>query len=109
VILPLLGFDIDPGRQGACPGGVVGCGGRRAGGGGTGGEDVEAAQRWVGRREDDDNTCQPCRRATTAAVPNRAAAYADYPGGEGYVRCVGAEYGNECRCKVIKRGRKGDE
>ncbi|MFJ6066572.1 phage portal protein [Streptomyces tendae] len=73
----------------------------------TGGE-IEAAQRWVAVAEDDDNTCQPCRDNDGQTYRNRAQAYKDYPGGSGYVHCVGAEYGNDCRCRVVKRGRKGE-
>jgi len=71
------------------------------------GEDVEAAMRWVAVAHHDDNTCQPCADNDGKTYRNRAQAYQDYPGGSGYVDCVGAEYGNKCRCKVVKR-RKGD-
>ncbi|MFE2326126.1 phage portal protein [Streptomyces sp. NPDC059385] len=70
--------------------------------------DVQAAQRWVAVSEDDDNTCEPCRDNNGQTYRNRAAAYRDYPGGAGYIHCVGAQYGNDCRCKVVKRG-KGSE
>jgi HK97 family phage portal protein len=70
--------------------------------------EIEAAQRWVAVAEDDDNTCQPCRDNDGQTYKNRAQAYRDYPGGSGYVHCVGAEFGNDCRCKVVKRGRKGE-
>ncbi|MFI1889824.1 phage portal protein [Streptomyces jumonjinensis] len=69
--------------------------------------DVAAAQRWVVQAVIDDNTCTPCRDNDGRTYRSRADAYRDYPGGEGYVNCVGAEYGNECRCTVMKRGRKG--
>ncbi|WP_033307345.1 phage portal protein [Streptomyces iakyrus] len=72
------------------------------------GEDFENAQRWVVVAHDDDNTCEPCRDNAGRTYKNRAQAYKDYPGGSGYVKCVGAEYGNECRCRVVKRGRKGE-
>ncbi|MDN3244153.1 phage portal protein [Streptomyces sp. ZSW22] len=72
------------------------------------GEDIEDAQRWVVVAHDDDNTCTPCRDNNGKTYRNRAQAYKDYPGGSGYVHCVGAEFGNECRCKVVKRGRKGE-
>jgi hypothetical protein len=62
----------------------------------------------VAKCEDDDNTCGPCRENNGRTYKNRADAYADYPGGRGYVNCVGAEHGNDCRCRVVKRGRKGD-
>ncbi|MFD3640967.1 phage portal protein [Streptomyces griseus] len=71
---------------------------------------VDAAMRWVVVAEDDDNTCAPCRENNGHLYRNREQAYKDYPGGAGYVHCVGAEYGNDCRCKVVKRrAPKGDE
>ncbi|MFF7550933.1 phage portal protein [Streptomyces canus] len=71
------------------------------------GEDIEAAQRWVVVASDDGNTCHPCRENDGHTYKNRADAYKDYPEGEGYVHCEGVTYGNPCRCKVVKRGRKG--
>ena len=71
------------------------------------GEDIEAAQRWVVVASDDGNTCHPCRENDGKTYKNRADAYKDYPEGEGYVHCEGVTYGNPCRCKVVKRGRKG--
>ncbi|CAM5250669.1 hypothetical protein SGLAM104S_01624 [Streptomyces glaucescens] len=73
----------------------------------TGGE-IEAAQRWVVVAQDDDNTCEPCRDNAGRTYKNRAQAYRDYPGGAGYIHCEGARYGNDCRCRVVKRGRKGE-
>jgi HK97 family phage portal protein len=70
--------------------------------------DVQAAQRWVAVSEDDDNTCEPCRDNNGQLYRNRAAAYRDYPGGAGYIHCVGAEFGNDCRCKVVKRGKAAE-
>ncbi|MFD9256937.1 phage portal protein [Streptomyces sp. NPDC059538] len=70
--------------------------------------DVQAAQRWVAVSEDDDNTCEPCRDNNGQTYRNRAAAYRDYPGGAGYIHCVGAEFGNDCRCKVVKRGKAAE-
>ncbi|MEU0207356.1 phage portal protein [Streptomyces canus] len=76
----------------------------------TGGvPEVEAAMRWEVVAHMDDNTCQPCADNNGHLYRNRAAAYKDYPGGEGYVHCVGAEYGNECRCKVVKRRKTRDD
>lgn len=72
------------------------------------GEDFENAQRWVAVAKDDDDTCEPCRENNGQTYKNRAQAYRDYPGGSGYIHCVGAEFGNECRCKVVKRGLKGE-
>jgi hypothetical protein len=71
------------------------------------GEDIEAAQKWVAVAVDDGDTCHNCRENDGHTYKNRADAYADYPEGEGYVRCEGVPYGNACRCKVVKRGRKG--
>ena len=65
--------------------------------------DVEDAMRWEAVATIDDNTCKPCADNDGKVYRNRASAYRDYPGGSGYVHCVGAEYGNECRCKVVKR------
>ncbi len=67
----------------------------------------EMAQRWVVKAHIDDNVCDPCKGNDGKTYKNRADAYADYPNGRGYKKCVGAQYGNTCRCKVIKRGRKG--
>lgn len=72
------------------------------------GEEIEAAQRWVAVAHDDDDTCEPCRENNGRTYKNRAQAYRDYPGGSGYIHCVGAKYGNDCRCRVVKRGRKGE-
>ncbi|MFB7440245.1 phage portal protein [Streptomyces mirabilis] len=76
----------------------------------VGGRDgIEAAMRWEAVAHIDDNTCQPCADNDGTTYKNRAAAYEDYPGGSGYVKCVGAEYGNKCRCKVVKRRKTGDD
>lgn len=64
---------------------------------------IEAAMRWVAVCKDDDNSCDPCRNNDGQTYRNRRAAYEDYPGGKGYIHCVGAEHGNECRCTVVKR------
>lgn len=72
-------------------------------------EEFENAQRWVAVCMDDANSCQPCKDNNGHLYRNRADAYADYPGGSGYVNCIGAKYGNECRCRVVKRGRKGGD
>jgi HK97 family phage portal protein len=71
------------------------------------GEGIENAQRWVVKITDDGDTCHNCREQDGRTYKNREQAYKDYPGGEGYVRCEGVPYGNACRCKVVKRGRKG--
>ena len=71
-------------------------------------EDIENAQRWVVKITDDGDTCHNCREQAGRTYKNRQQAYEDYPGGEGYVRCEGVQYGNACRCRVVKRGRKGE-
>jgi hypothetical protein len=75
---------------------------------GGGVEEIEAAQRWVVQITDDGDTCHNCREQAGRTYKNREQAYKDYPGGEGYVRCEGVQYGNACRCRVVKRGRKGE-
>ncbi|MBD9723454.1 phage portal protein [Streptomyces caniscabiei] len=79
-------------------------------GDGGDGAEVENAMRWEAVAKIDDNTCGPCADNDGKTYRNRAQAYADYPGGSGYIHCTGAEFGNECRCKVVKRRKKeGDE
>jgi len=68
---------------------------------------LEDAQRWVVKAHLDDSTCDPCRANDGKLYRNRESAYADYPDGTSYVNCVGEEFGNHCRCQVVKRGRKG--
>jgi len=70
---------------------------------------VEAAMRWEVVTEHDDNVCKPCAGNDGHLYRNRAQAFKDYPGGTGYVKCVGAEYGNDCRCKVVKRRKTEDD
>ena len=80
--------------------------------GGNGGQDVgelEAAMRWVVVTHDDENRCERCAEQDGRLYRNRAAAYKDYPGGEGYIHCIGAEHGNPCRCKVVKRRKTSDD
>jgi HK97 family phage portal protein len=73
------------------------------------GEDIEAAMRWEAVAHIDDNTCSECADNDGQTYRNRAAAYKDYPGGRGYVKCIGAEYGNTCRCVVRKRKKTEDD
>lgn len=61
------------------------------------------AKRWIAVEEHDDNSCEPCDAIDGTLYANRADAYADYPGGVGYKKCVGAEFGNACRGRVQKR------
>ena len=72
----------------------------------TSSSDVDMAMRWVVETQDDDNECDPCRMNSGRTYRNRADAYADYPDGKGYRLCVGEQYGNSCRCTVVKRRRK---
>jgi hypothetical protein len=64
---------------------------------------IEGAMRWEVIGEDDDNACDPCLKNHGKLYRNRQSAYADYPGGNGYIKCVGAQYGNKCRCSVKRR------
>lgn len=70
-------------------------------------DDPVMAQRWQVKAHLDGNTCDPCRGNHGKTYRNRGAAYKDYPGGRGFKGCVGAKYGNKCRCSVVKRGKKG--
>lgn len=60
-------------------------------------------RRWEAVEKDDDNSCEPCEAVDGKTYRIRAEAYEDYPGGVGYKDCVGAQYGNACRGKVVKR------
>lgn len=64
---------------------------------------VDMAMRWKVRVHDDGNICEKCKGNEDTLYRSRSAAYADYPGGKGYIKCVGAKYGNKCRCRVVKR------
>lgn len=64
---------------------------------------IDAAMRWVVTIVDDENACDPCLKQKGKLYRSRAAAYADYPGGKSYIKCVGEKYGNHCRCSVVKR------
>lgn len=63
----------------------------------------ENAMRWEAVEHMDDNTCDECRANDGKLYRNRAEAYADYPGGQGYINCIGHQYGNDCRGRVVKR------
>lgn len=65
----------------------------------------ENALRWEVKAHIDDNVCEPCKKNDKKKYRSRAKAYKDYPNGRGYRLCVGAQYGNTCRCRVFKRGR----
>lgn len=64
---------------------------------------IDAAMRWKVIGHPDSNCCEPCMNNIGNLYRSRSSAYSDYPGGKGYIKCVGAKFGNECRCKVIKR------
>jgi HK97 family phage portal protein len=70
------------------------------------GAEVDNAMRWVATGHEDGNACEPCLKNQGKLYRNRSSAYADYPGGKGYIKCIGAQYGNDCRCKVIRRRSK---
>ncbi|MFF5416307.1 phage portal protein [Streptomyces misionensis] len=63
-----------------------------------------AQDEWVVEAHHDENTCAECANNDGRTYVDQEAAYADYPNGRGYVNCIGAKYGNTCRCKVVKRG-----
>jgi len=73
------------------------------------GAPVDNAMRWVVRGHPDDHCCEPCLSNIGKLYRNRSSAYEDYPPGEGYVNCVGAQFGNHCRCHVAKRRSQRDE
>lgn len=68
---------------------------------------VYNVKRWVAVEHLDDNTCQPCKDNDGHLYTTRGEAYADYPGGSDYVKCLGHKGGNKCRGRVVKRGKKG--
>lgn len=70
---------------------------------------IDNAMRWVVRGHPDDNCCEPCRKNIGKLYRNRSSAYADYPLNEGYIKCIGRQYGNNCRCHVVKRRSQRDE
>ncbi len=61
------------------------------------------AKRWEAVEHEDGNECEPCNAIDGTLYRSRADAYADYPGGVGYKDCVGAQFGNACRGRVVKR------
>jgi ATP-dependent protease ClpP protease subunit len=66
------------------------------------------ARRWAVKAHVDDSICEPCQKNDKKVYRNRQAAYRDYPNGKGYKKCIGARYGNDCRCVVVQRGKGGD-
>lgn len=67
--------------------------------------DVDDAMRWEAVEHLDDDTCEPCRDNHGKLYRNRADAWKDYPGGSGYVKCEGRD---NCRGRVVRRGKKGE-
>jgi HK97 family phage portal protein len=70
---------------------------------------IEGAMRWVVRGHPDASCCEPCIKKIGTLYRNRQQAQKDYPPGQGYVNCVGAQFGNHCRCSVVKRRSQRDE
>jgi HK97 family phage portal protein len=70
---------------------------------------VDMAMRWVATGHKDSHCCAPCEKNIGTLYRSRTAAYADYPLNKGYIKCIGAQYGNHCRCKVVKRRSQRDE
>jgi HK97 family phage portal protein len=64
---------------------------------------IDAAMRWKVVGHPDKNCCEPCQKNLGRLYRNRTEAYSDYPNGRAYIKCVGEEFGNHCRCRVIKR------
>ncbi len=108
-ILPMLGFTVPPPPAPAAPEAKFEDLATNLLGGPPAEGDLENAMRWEAVATIDDDTCQPCADNDGKTYRNRKDAYADYPGGSGYKDCVGAEFGNECRCRVVKRRKTGDD
>jgi HK97 family phage portal protein len=64
---------------------------------------IDAAMRWKVVGHPDANCCDPCLANIGKLYRNRESAWSDYPAGRSYIKCVGEQYGNHCRCRVIKR------
>lgn len=111
IVLPLLGIELpDPPAapaEGGAPAPALPPSNRLRLG--TEVREFAAAMRWEAVCESDDNSCAPCVDNDGRLYRNREDAYRDYPGGEGYVKCVGAEHGNKCRCKVVKRRKTSED
>lgn len=58
-----------------------------------------AASTWKVRAHEDVDICKPCSDNDGHEYATQAAAYADYPGGKGYVHCLGK---SNCRCTVVE-------
>lgn len=64
---------------------------------------VDMAMRWKVVGHPDHNCCDPCLKNLGKLYRNRQSAWSDYPNGRSYIKCIGEQYGNHCRCRVIKR------
>jgi HK97 family phage portal protein len=106
-LLTMLGFDVPETRAPAAP--ALPAPAPPSDAGPEALADPDAAMKWVAVEVVDDNTCEPCKKNDGKLYRNREAAYRDYPGGQGYVGCVGAEHGHECRGKVRKRRASDDD
>lgn len=58
-----------------------------------------AVTTWTAKAHRDVDVCKPCLDNDGHVYDSKAAAYADYPDGKGYVRCLGAA---NCRCTVVE-------
>jgi hypothetical protein len=52
---------------------------------------IAAASTWVVKAHEDVDICKPCSENDGHEYDTQAAAYADYPGGKGYVKCLGRQ------------------
>ncbi len=60
---------------------------------------AKAATTWTVRAHEDADICKPCSQNDGHEYDSQAAAYADYPGGKGYIHCLGQK---NCRCTVVE-------
>lgn len=64
---------------------------------------IDAAMRWKVIGHPDTSCCDPCMKNLGKLYRNRETAWSDYPAGRSYIKCIGEQFGNHCRCRVIKR------
>lgn len=62
-------------------------------------ETTKTAAAWTVHAHVDADICQPCKDNDGHEYATQADAYADYPGGKGYVKCLGSK---NCRCTVTE-------
>lgn len=65
-----------------------------------------AAKEWTVKVHRDQDSCKPCLDNADHVYETQADAYADYPGGKGYIHCFGAA---NCRCTIVTRGKASDD